>query len=84
MLLTFIAGVSGVVAPSVSVFVGAPAYLVLSYILAVVDWAVRIPFASVQVPAFPLWSVFITYLIGIAAYFSLVQKANYVRHVSAI
>lgn len=67
MLFSFIAGVGGaLVGGSVSVFIGYPAYVVLSYILFVAEQVAALPFATIVVPPFPLWGVFVGYvLIGV-------------------
>ncbi len=64
MLLSFIAGVGGaLVGGSVSVIIGYPAYLVLSYIVFVAEWVAGLPFATVVVPPFPLWGVLLGYVL---------------------
>ena len=50
MLLTFLAGITGVIAPAVAGWVGVPANAVLGYMTAVVDWIASLPGAQTTVP----------------------------------
>jgi len=62
MALSFIAGLAGIVVPPVAPALGLPAFILLSYIIAVAHYAALIPFAQVVLPAFPFIAVVILYL----------------------
>jgi competence protein ComEC len=62
MLLTFIAGLVGLVVPDL-VFVAYPAYLVLAYILTAAEFFARVPFAEYIAPPFPFWMVAAVYTV---------------------
>ncbi|HYG83372.1 MAG TPA: ComEC/Rec2 family competence protein [Verrucomicrobiae bacterium] len=49
MLLTFIAGVGGVLAPPIAGWVGVPANALLQYMTGVVEWVARLPHAQIEV-----------------------------------
>lgn len=52
MLLSAIAGVGGLVLGPLAPLAGFPAYLLLSYILLIAEWAARIPYANITIAAF--------------------------------
>jgi competence protein ComEC len=52
MLLSFIAGLAGVIIPSCALWIGLPAYVLLSYIILVATSFASLPFAHVIVPLF--------------------------------
>ena len=54
MLTSFIAGVAGIIAGPLAPFIGAPAYALLSYIIALAQSLAALPFSSLAVPPFPL------------------------------
>lgn len=54
MACSFVAGLVGIVLPAVAPLFGVPAYVVLSYIIAVGKHAAELPFAHITLPAFPL------------------------------
>lgn len=62
MALSAVAGLVGMVLPSVAPLFGLPAHLVLSYILEVARFMGTLPAASVQVPQFPFLLVLLAYL----------------------
>ncbi len=55
MLLSFIAAIAGLLLGSFAVIVGFPAYISLTYIIAVAEVLNALPFAAITVPAFPAW-----------------------------
>lgn len=61
MFLSFVAGVVGILIPYIASFVGLPAYLVLSYLIFIVEYAAGLPFSYVIVPAFTFALVCIAY-----------------------
>ncbi len=61
MLAIFIAGALGMFLGDGAMVVSFPAYVVLSYMLAVAETLARIPFASVSVQVFPFWYVAVLY-----------------------
>lgn len=52
MLLSFVAGVAGILIPYVAPLIGVPAYLFLSYLMLVGEYAASLPFSHAIVPAF--------------------------------
>lgn len=63
MLFSFVAAIVGLLIPSVAVIGGIPAYILLSYILAIVDISVSVPFAALSVPLFDGWLVMVAYVV---------------------
>lgn len=61
MLLSFVAGVVGILIPYMATVVGVPAYLVLSYLIFIGEYAAALPFSYVIVPAFTFVLVCIAY-----------------------
>lgn len=61
MFFSFIAGIAGMIAPSSALWVGLPAYLLLSYIITVATTFASLPFAHVLVPGFPFLIVLVLY-----------------------
>ena len=61
MLFSFVAGIVGLIAPAIAVYVGLPAYLLLSFIIGVATIGASLPFASFIVPAFSFWLVVMLY-----------------------
>lgn len=61
MLLTFLTGVVGVLAPSLGVLTGLCAHIVLMYIITVGEVFSRVPFASLAIPVFPWWIMGLLY-----------------------
>lgn len=53
MLFSFIAGIAGIIIPSAALWVGLPAYVLLSYIIFVATTFASLSFAHVIVPLFP-------------------------------
>lgn len=69
MLFSFIAGITGMIVPSFALWVGLPAYLLLSYIIAVATSFASLPFAHQLIPEFPVWVLVIAYgLLGWCTY----------------
>lgn len=66
MLLVLVVGIVGVCVGSAAIVVGYPAYLLLSYILYIAHISARIPFASLEVPAFSATILFLMYGLLIA------------------
>lgn len=52
MLFSFIAGLSGVLIPTFSIWIGLPAYALLSYIIWVATTFASLPFAHILIPTF--------------------------------
>lgn len=61
MLFSFIAAISGMVLGAYGTLLAAPAYLVLSYIIAVGEFFAHLPFAAITLPAFSAWWLIIAY-----------------------
>ncbi len=76
MLASALAGVAGVMVPALAPILAFPAYILLSYIVGVVEMAASIPLAAITVPAFPFWLVILAYtlLIFFVAKFSTMTR----------
>lgn len=74
MLASFIAGVFGIIAGPLAPIIGFPAYVLLSYILFIAEWAAKIPFATVTIGAFGISALTLMY-IALFAIVSLRQNA---------
>lgn len=61
MAFSALAGVAGLVAPTIAPVIGLPAYVLLSYITGTVEFASALPLAAVTVPAFPFWITVLAY-----------------------
>lgn len=61
MLLSFVAGIVGILIPYIAPVVGVPAYLVLSYVMFIGEYAAALPYSYVIVPAFTFILVCIAY-----------------------
>lgn len=61
MALSAVAGVAGVLLPSVAPWIGLPAHLLLSAIIGVASASASLPLASVTLPSFPFGAVVIAY-----------------------
>lgn len=62
MFFSFLAAVVGILFPALAVIAGLPAYALLSYVLGVVAVSVRIPYATLSLPAFSVWIMFGVYV----------------------
>lgn len=63
MGLSLLAGVAGFLVPAIAPVLAYPAYVSLSYLVAVAEYAAALPFASITVPAFPFVAVVGAYLL---------------------
>lgn len=63
MLMSFVTGAIGFIFSTVSIPFGFLAYLLLAYIIRVVELFAKLPFASVTIPHFPLWLMIIVYML---------------------
>lgn len=61
MLFTFLGAVAGFVSTTLGMLAAYPAYLLLAYIIGVVEFFASLPLASVIVPPFPFWVVLWSY-----------------------
>lgn len=61
MALAAIAGFAGALVPAVAPLAGYPAYLLLSYVIAVAEFSAGLPLASLYVPQFPFLLVVLAY-----------------------
>jgi competence protein ComEC len=71
MLFSFIAGVAGAIFGSYATIIAAPAYLLLSYVIAVAQFFAQLPFAAIQIPAFNVWFIGVAYAILFAGAWAL-------------
>jgi hypothetical protein len=62
MLLIFLSGMLGFVSHLLALPIAFGAYLLLSYIISVVEHFAALPFAAFSVPTFPFWVVAATYI----------------------
>lgn len=62
MLLSFVAGLVGIVLPTIAFYLGLPAYVLLSYTIHVAEFCAHLPLAQVIVPAFPFAIVVFSYV----------------------
>ncbi len=62
MAAAFFAGMASIVVPPLAPLAGIPAYLLLSFIIAVARYGAALPFAAVTLPAFPFLLVVVAYL----------------------
>lgn len=69
MLLTFVAGIGGLLGTQIATGLGAPAQLLLNYMIAIINYFANIPWAQTTVQVGP-WFTAISYtiLIGLAVY----------------
>ena len=77
MLLTFIAGIGGLVLPQFAMIIGAPATWLLNYMVSVIEYCANLPWA-VSVFQLPWWGVAICYAVIVAGclYIWRVTKFN--------
>ena len=77
MLLTFIAGVGGLVAPAIAIIIGLPATLLLKYSVGVINLFAGLPWATTKI-SLAWWGVSICYLIiaGVCVWMWHVTKYN--------
>lgn len=61
MLLVFVSGVAGFMSHALALPVAFGAYMLLSYIITVVERFAALPFSAFSVPVFPFWIVAVTY-----------------------
>lgn len=77
MLLSFIAGVAGILLGPVAPVIGFPAYVLLSYVTHVAEFFAWLPFSSVTIPAFPAaWILILYALIFVSAWAAHTKKAE--------
>jgi len=62
MLFSAVAGVVGFFGGNLAVLFGLPAYGLLAYIIGVAEFVANLPLATVSLPAFPFWLVFVAYV----------------------
>lgn len=77
MLATFFAGVIALLSPTIALPVGFIAQLSLSYIIKIATLAAGLPFASIQLPYFPLSFLIASYMLIVGAL--LLQRHRPVR-----
>lgn len=77
MLLTFIAGIGALVAPSIASVIGAPASWLLEYMVAVAKYLAGLPWAQggLQIGPFVTAALYVM-IIGVCIYLSRVTKYN--------
>lgn len=73
MLLSFIAGVVGLIIPSIAPLVGLPAFASLTYIIVIAETMASLPFSSVMVTSFPFVIVVLLY-VGLALFIWYVKR----------
>lgn len=80
MLASALAGVAGFLVPGIAPVVGLPAYGLLSYVIAFVEFSSGLPLAAFSVPAFPAYMVMVAY--AAVAYFVAVLTRRTGRVIS--
>lgn len=78
MLLVFIAGIGGLILPSLAWLIGLPATWLLHYMVTVVEYLASLPWAATNNIKLQIWWVIIYYLIiiGVCIYMWRVTKYN--------
>jgi competence protein ComEC len=66
MLLTFIAGIAGLLLPGIAMFLGLPAQLILTYMTMTAEYVGSIPWAVQEIQIIPPVAVVMYILIGVA------------------
>ena len=74
MLLVFLSGAVGFLSHTLALPVAYGAYLLLGYIIGVVEWFASLPFAGFGVPAFPFWIVVLSYILIAMVLWRLYKK----------
>jgi competence protein ComEC len=75
MLLTFLAGVAGLVSASFGTALGFLAYGSLNYIIKIAEWFAELPLSAKTVDAFPFWMVIVGY-IGVTVWYVRVVRGD--------
>ena len=77
MLLTFIAGIGGLLLPTIATIIGAPATWLLNYMVSVTEYLASLPWATTSIQL-AWWGIVICYVIifGICFYMWRVTKFN--------
>jgi hypothetical protein len=77
MLLTFIAGIGGLILPGMATIVGLPATWTLNYMVNVINYLANLSWASIKIGA-QWWAIAIYYLLLVSAciYMWRVTKYN--------
>ncbi|MNH58544.1 Competence protein [compost metagenome] len=76
MLLTFIAGITGLILPSVAGLVGAPAQWLLQYMIGVAEYLSKLPWAQTQIEING-WFVAVSYIVIILGCVYVWRKTKY-------
>jgi len=76
MLLTFIAGVGGLISAGIGSIIGLPATWLLNYMVNVIEFSASLPWASSKVDL-KWWAVGIYYLVLVGICFYMWQKTKY-------
>lgn len=76
MLLTFVAGVGGLVLPTIAVIIGAPATWLLHYMVSVTEYLASLPWAMSEVDI-KWWAIAIYYVILVGACLYMWRKTKY-------
>lgn len=82
MLLTFISGAAGLLAPAIASIIGFPVVVMLNYMIWVVERIAELPSAKIEV-TLSYWSVALGYaaLLGVIIYLWRVTKHNFRRDI---
>lgn len=76
MLLTFLAGVGGIILPGLATMIGVPAQMLLTYMTSVVDYFAGLSWAQTTIEM-QSWMVWVAYAVIIAACVYLWRATNY-------
>lgn len=79
MLLSFVAGIVGLVVPPLAPLVGVPAYAVLWYVIEAARVTASLPLSSFVLSAFPFWVVILSYLFLFGLFLHVKNKSQAVK-----
>lgn len=80
MFFSFIAGLVGMLAPALSVWVGLPSYALLTFIIKIAELGASLPLAHITLPSFPF--VFVVFAYAVLAFLTQRLKCGSQRQTS--
>ncbi len=80
MVFSAIAAVGGIVFGTWGALIAFPAYLLLRYIVVVAEYCAAIPYASIEVGAFPPWMLFVVYGLILTIIIVLMRRYPLAKH----
>jgi len=76
MFFGFVGGIAGMGGTTLGIILATPAYVILAYILGVVDILAHVPFATFHIPAFPFGVVVLVYVLYVYAIYMLNKRRS--------